>query len=131
MISNYSNNMFEYDTSKYKTINSKLKIDIRIDFMTKLDDLMLNFDDNEDEIISFLKIYKKYSKFPVLIKYYFDNTTQINCKNCLNLILSSDINIFESWYKNLLIHFINSSNSVMKFVASNIYQLYKDTFDKI
>ena len=78
-----------------------------------------------EEVVRYFKRYKSSA-----YKEAYDLTSE-KIIDVLGILLGSDINIFTKEYKSLLNYAKVTLEPVYNTVAKSIYELYKDSFDKI
>ncbi len=113
----YLNNLLKNDNNTYKD-------------MFKLLSKYSSYDDY-DYLINFLNENCNDINYPNFILFSFDKLNDVQKLNLILSILTSDTNIFTSWYKNLLITSKKSSDIVLSSRAQDILDLYQKRFEQI
>ena len=88
-------------------------------------------DDNYSYLVEIVKDILNEPWFEEFFAYYIIKGTDYKRKFVLSNLLSSEINIFTTWYTRALRACMECSGNSLRRVAENIYKLYKDQFDLI
>ena len=136
--SNYENNSFEKENYKgvhewnrsfldfeqiYKNLYTKYFLIISI--------YLREPDINEDKIIFFIKNILKMDYFTNFYSWLFSKLSNNEKSLLLSIILGSNIDIFNTWYKKALQFCIDSDDIVLSSKAKDIYDLYSERFNNV
>ena len=86
--------------------------------------------DDDDKLVDFINQINNLDFFNSFINKFYSVSTVETIFKFLNILLSSNINIFTSWYKQGLSKCIDSNNISIKKKALNIDSLYKKYFEE-
>ena len=88
--------------------------------------------DLEIQFVSFIEEYQNTKEFVIAVSLLFSNSISYE-KQCLflDILLSSDVDIFVPWYKMALLKAINSNSKTLNFIAKSILKRYSKSFDKV
>lgn len=92
------------------------------------------FDDaelEEESVVSFMEQAIKKDYFEDFYFWLFFKLNSSQKKTLLSILLSSEIDIFTSWYKKSLLLSCDSNDSVLSNNAKDIYNLYFERFEQI
>ena len=108
----------------------------RIIFIAKFIHSRIASVDDEHEkqnLVSEFEKISNFKEFEVAAVYFFENNTYQASEKLLfiDLILSSDINIFSKWFKNILILGSKSNNKTLSFVSNDLLSYYSNSFKNI
>ena len=89
---------------------------------------LMSFDESENSVIHFLTNNTNDLFFENAIINFFKTEDSFMCSQLLEIILSSDIDIFKKWYKNILLISMNSKSHILVECATDIFEYYKEDF---
>ena len=89
---------------------------------------LMSFDESEDSVIHFLTNKTNDLFFENAIINFFKTEDSFMCSQLLEIILSSDIDVFKKWYKNILLISMNSKSHILVECATDIFEYYKEDF---
>lgn len=136
--SNYENNSFQQEN--YKGVHERNRSFLDFEQIYKnlyiknfiiISTYLKESDINEDKIVLFIKKLLKKDYFDNFYSWLFLKLNDCEKSTLLSIILSSNIDIFNTWYTKSLKFCINSDDIVLSNKAKDIYDLYSERFDKI
>lgn len=110
-------------TNNYDTIYQKL--------FNRLMDYLDDYDDNEDNINVFFENLISKVYFEDFYFWLFSKASNAQKELIISSILSSDVDIFTSWYKKSLLLCAKSNSTILSSKSLNILNLYKKQFEAI
>lgn len=138
--SNISNNKSSLSSSElifnaYRNSTSDINLNLRNDdiFYNKMFKELSKYSEYDDyeELINFLNKICNNINYPDFITWSIEKLEDYQKLNLILSILSSDTNIFNSWYKKILLNLKESKDIVLSSRAQDILNLYKNKFEEI
>ena len=122
----------ETDTEIASIFTDSDKIINTADEIKEILKLILKNELVEEDLINFVSERKNDFTFTNSIEYFFSNASNAKIQLCfLELLLSSNVDIFVPWYKKALEIGLKSDNSDLSFFSNDVLTSYKDNFDLV
>ena len=96
--------------------------------------MILKYSSNDDDYEPLIQFLNEKCKNLIYTKYILKSFDKLDDNQRLNLILSilsSEMDIFTTWYKEILNKSLKSSDVVLSSRAQDIFELYSDKFKEI
>lgn len=96
--------------------------------------MISKYSNNDNDYEPLIQFLNEKSKNTIYTKYILKSFDELDDNQRLNLILSilsSEMNIFTSWYKEILTESLKSSDVVLSSRAQDILDLYSSKFEEI
>ncbi len=125
-----SYNEYDFSSKTYQAENNAIASE-NTDFSEKYNEykrLLVNIDDNEEKLINAIKEDEQEVDYFEFIKFVFEKDEKEVCENLISVILSEDINVFSSTYKNGLEICLKSKYRSLSKKAKNILEYYSQEF---